>query len=167
MINQFSANYDPSEDRILLRFNTTNLKEFRLWLTRRSTDMLLDVLPRQTEQGEQIQEDLKKQIQKNQNEEKTKEMSSQKEAFSKKPQFIKGNEFPIGETPELVSIIKVELSGSVYKVQFILKIGKTVSVNVKPDLMLKVHSLVNLIATKANWFQFQPEAVIPSSTPIH
>ena len=54
MINQFSANYDPTEDRILLRFNTKDLKEFRFWLTRRSTDMLLDVLPRQTEQGEQI-----------------------------------------------------------------------------------------------------------------
>ena len=65
MINQFSANYDPSEDRILLRFNTKDLKEFRFWLTRRSTDMLLDVLPRQTEQGEQIQEDLQKQIEKN------------------------------------------------------------------------------------------------------
>ena len=64
MINQFSANYDPAEDRILLRFNTTDLKEFRFWLTRRSTNMLLDVLPRQTEQGEQIQEDLKKQIEK-------------------------------------------------------------------------------------------------------
>ena len=34
MINQFSANYDPLEDRILLRFNTTDLKEFRFWLTR-------------------------------------------------------------------------------------------------------------------------------------
>ena len=62
MINQFSANYDPAEDRILLRFNTKDLKEFRFWLTRRSTDMLLDVLPRQTEQGDQIQEDLQKQI---------------------------------------------------------------------------------------------------------
>ncbi len=64
MINQFSANYDPSEDRILLRFNTTDLKEFRFWLTRRSTEQLLNVLPRQTEQGEQIQEDLQKQIEK-------------------------------------------------------------------------------------------------------
>ena len=66
MINQFSANYDPSEDRILLRFNTKDSKEFRFWLTRRSTDMLLDVLPRKTEQGEQIQEDLQKQIEKKQ-----------------------------------------------------------------------------------------------------
>ena len=41
----------------------------------------------------------------------------------------------------MVSLIKVELVGAMYKIQFILKIGKTVSVNVQPDLMLKVHSL--------------------------
>ena len=52
----------------------------------------------------------------------------------------------------MVSLIKVELTGAMYKIQFILKIGKTVSVNVQPDLMLKVHSLVNLIAAKAKWF---------------
>ena len=52
----------------------------------------------------------------------------------------------------MVSQIKVELVGAMYKIQFILKIGKTVSVNVQPDLMLKVHSLVNLIAGKAKWF---------------
>ena len=32
MINQFSAHYDDVEDRILLRFNTKDMQEFRLWL---------------------------------------------------------------------------------------------------------------------------------------
>ena len=167
MINQFSANYDPSEDRILLRFNTTDLKEFRFWLTRRSTEQLLNVLPRQTEQGEQIQEDLQKQIEKKQ-ESKTLKSDSPKE--TPKPQtleFIKGNEFPIGEGPEVVSLIKVELSGALYRIQFMLKIGKTVSVNVKPDLMLKVHSLVNLIAGKAKWFEDTVPTAAPSSAPLH
>ena len=167
MINQFSANYDPAEDRILLRFNTKDLKEFRFWLTRRSTDMLLDVLPRQTEQGEQIQEDLQKQIEKNK---KVKHLNQRVRKNAPKPQtpeFIKGNEFPIGEGPEVVSLIKVELVGAMYKIQFILKIGKTVSVNVQPDLMLKVHSLVNLIAGKAKWFgDIMPNAA-PTSAPLH
>ena len=167
MINQFSANYDPAEDRILLRFNTTDLKEFRFWLTRRSTDQLLDVLPRQTEQGEQIQEDLKKQIEKKQESKATKPEASKEKSKPQTSEFIKGNEFPIGEGPEVVSLIKVELAGALYKVQFILKIGKTVSVSVKPDLMLKVHSLVNLIASKAKWFEVQEQLVVPSSAPLH
>ena len=167
MINQFSANYDPAEDRILLRFNTTDLKEFRFWLTRRSTDQLLNVLPRQTEQGEQIQEDLQKQIEKKQ-ESKTLKSEGAKQALkSQTPEFIKGNEFPIGEGPEVVSFINVELAGALYKVQFILKIGKTVSVSVKPDLMLKVHSLVNLIAGKAKWFEDVIPTAAPSSSPLH
>ena len=48
-----------------------------------------------------------------------------------------------------------------------LKIGKTVSVNVKPDLMLKVHSLVNLIAGKAKWFEVSEPIAAPKSTPLH
>jgi hypothetical protein len=167
MINQFSANYDPSEDRILLRFNTTDLKEFRFWLTRRSTDQLLDVLPRQTEQGEQIQEDLKKQIEKKQESKATRTEASKEKPKPQTSEFIKGNEFPIGEGPEVVSLIKVELSGALYKVQFILKIGKTVSVSVKPDLMLKVHSLVNLISAKAKWFEMSEPIAAPKSTPLH
>ena len=167
MINQFSANYDPLEDRILLRFNTKDLKEFRFWLTRRSTDMLLEVLPRQTEQGEQIQEDLEKQIEKKQESKKLKSESSKVTPQPQTPEFIKGNEFPIGEGPEVVSLIKVELVGAFYKLQFILKIGKTVSVNIQPDLMLKVHSLVNLIAGKAKWFENTIPTAAPSTVPLH
>ena len=167
MINQFSANYDPAEDRILLRFNTTDLKEFRFWLTRRSTNTLLDVLPRQTEQGEQIQENLKRQIEIKQETKNSKIEAVKKNPISQPPEFIKGSEFPIGEGPEVVSLIKVELTGALYKIQFILKIGKTVSVNVKPDLMLKVHSLVNLIASKARWFESKEPIVVTSSTPLH
>ena len=67
----------------------------------------------------------------------------------------------------MVSLIKVELVGAMYKIQFILKIGKTVSVNVQPDLMLKVHSLVNLIAGKAKWFGDITPMAAPTSTPLH
>lgn len=41
-IQQFNATYVPTEDRVLLRFNTTDLAEYRLWLTRKMTLHLLD-----------------------------------------------------------------------------------------------------------------------------
>ena len=82
--------------------------------------MLLDVLPRQTEQGEQIQVDLQKQIEKKQESKTLKSESSKDTSKPQTPEFIKGNEFPIGG-PEVVSLIKVELTGPMYKIQFILK----------------------------------------------
>jgi hypothetical protein len=34
-IHQLSVNHDERQDRLLLRLNTQDLKEFRFWLTRR------------------------------------------------------------------------------------------------------------------------------------
>lgn len=41
-IQQFNATYIPTEDRVLLRFNTSDSSEYRLWLTRKMTLRLLD-----------------------------------------------------------------------------------------------------------------------------
>lgn len=41
-IQQFNATYIPTEDRVLLRFNTSDSSEYRLWLTRKLTLRLLD-----------------------------------------------------------------------------------------------------------------------------
>lgn len=41
-IQQFNASYIPTEDRVLLRFNTSDSSEYRLWLTRKMTLRLLD-----------------------------------------------------------------------------------------------------------------------------
>ncbi len=43
-INQIQMLYDPGEDRILLRVNSTEHQEFRFWLTRRFSILLLKVL---------------------------------------------------------------------------------------------------------------------------
>ncbi len=43
-INQMQMVYHPEEDRILFRVNSTEHKEFRFWVTRRFTQLLLKVL---------------------------------------------------------------------------------------------------------------------------
>lgn len=43
-IHQFNMQYNPEEDRILLRMNTVNKEEFRFFLTRRFTRLLWPVL---------------------------------------------------------------------------------------------------------------------------
>lgn len=43
-ISQIQMVYNPEEDRILFRVNSTDQKEFRFWLTRRFSILLLKVL---------------------------------------------------------------------------------------------------------------------------
>ena len=43
-INQIQIAYSPEEDRILFRVNSMDRKEFRFWLTRRFTVLLVKVL---------------------------------------------------------------------------------------------------------------------------
>ena len=45
-IHQLSVTYDPLEDRVLLRVNTTTQEEIRVWLTRRMLANLMPHLPR-------------------------------------------------------------------------------------------------------------------------
>ena len=43
-LHQFNINYFPIEDRLMLRINTRAGDEFRVWLTRRFTELLLNLL---------------------------------------------------------------------------------------------------------------------------
>lgn len=43
-LHQINIHYHPSEDRILLRASTTGKLEYRVWLTRRFTALLLSIL---------------------------------------------------------------------------------------------------------------------------
>ena len=43
-LEQFSASYDATQDRLLLRVRTSDDAEFRFWLTRRYVDLLWPVL---------------------------------------------------------------------------------------------------------------------------
>lgn len=45
-IHQLSVTYSPTEDRLLLRINTTTQEEIQVWLTRRMTMNLMPHLPK-------------------------------------------------------------------------------------------------------------------------
>ncbi|MFQ5658923.1 MAG: hypothetical protein ACE5GZ_00745 [Gammaproteobacteria bacterium] len=46
-LHQINVSYVPVEDRLLLRVSTKKGDEYRLWLTRRFTEMLINVLNRE------------------------------------------------------------------------------------------------------------------------
>ena len=43
-ISQLQMSYSPEEDRVLLRLNTTSTEEFRFWLTRRYSQLVIQAL---------------------------------------------------------------------------------------------------------------------------
>ena len=173
MINQFSANYNPIEDRILFRFNTTDLKEFRFWFSRRVASKLLKILPEGTQEGTEIVQELKQQTEQKQEKIQQKlsnEVKKEETSYTptkKAPKFISGNNFPTGETPTLLVDVNFELEGATYKCSFILVTKKTVTVRINPDLMLKVHSLISLMTQNAGWYKDLKQPDVISSAQLH
>jgi len=50
-LHQMNVTYDPREDRLLLRISTQQGDEFRIWLTRRYTGLLVKLLNKQMEKS--------------------------------------------------------------------------------------------------------------------
>jgi hypothetical protein len=53
-LNQMQLRFDPNEDRLLLRVNTTDRREFRFWVTRRYARLLWSALTRSLSSQERI-----------------------------------------------------------------------------------------------------------------
>ena len=97
-IGQLQISYSADEDRILLRINTTSGDEFRFWLTRRFSMLLIkaleehraadpDISTQTTEAGKQAVQEFKR------------EEATSKGNFQE--QFKPSGQFPLGEAPIL------------------------------------------------------------------
>jgi len=100
-LHQINMEYQAAEDRLLLRVNTTNKQEFRLWLTRRFTGQFWEALIRILEQKPEIRRqpdpDVKKAM-----------IALTQEKALRKEQFEKtfaedARSFPLGDAPVLLT----------------------------------------------------------------
>lgn len=102
-LHQLNMEYSPSQDRLVLKINTIDKQEARLFLTRRFTrelwDALIKVIGQQPEIKEQANPDVKKAMMAFKQDAKTKE-----ESFERA--YEGGDAFPIGEVPALVTGFK-------------------------------------------------------------
>ena len=166
MIKQFSASFDKIQDRLLLRFNTTQDQEFSFWITRRKVIDFLQTMPRNSEQSKEIiskienSAKLHKQkyasgtetssfssnIEKN---EKISEINIKKQDLM--PEFKRGSIFPTGEQAVLVKELQCKLVKKTYSIQFYLENNKKVNFSLSLDTFLSLHSLLEMTAKKADW----------------
>lgn len=60
-LNQIQLRFDPLEDRLLMRMNTTDNAEVRLWLTRRFVKVLWPILQKMMEGDVQVSQQIDRQ----------------------------------------------------------------------------------------------------------
>ena len=171
MIKQFSASFDKIQDRLLLRFNTTQNQEFRFWLTRRRVINFLEMIPRHSEQAKMIISNMEESFEltkqkidsgkknlasSNKDENKQfveilKKTEINKEKKNLMPNFITGKIFPTGEEAILVREIDCKLVNKSYNINFYLANNKKVNFSLSLDTFLSLHSLLEMKAKKADW----------------
>ena len=144
-LHQINVTYHGKEDRLLLRVTTQKGDEYRIWLTRRFTGLLFNVLNAQMDKYGGINS-----IRTNQQ---TKQMFKAG-AFEKTFEKEKTVNFPLGEQGFLAYGIK---SSSTPKGDLLLELlpekGAGVTMNLNKSLLYMLHNLLSQGLIKADWHQ--------------
>jgi len=144
-LHQINVNYSGKEDRLLLKILTVQGDEFRIWLTRRFTGLLFNVLRKEMNKhgGETTVS----------NAQQTKKMFKAG-AFEKPYEQEKPKKYPLGEDGFLAYGIKAANSkeGNLL-LEILPDNGKGVTFNLNPSLIYMLHNLLTQGMMKAQWQQ--------------
>ena len=157
-LHQINLNYNPAEDRILIRVSTTGQQEYRVWLTRRFTSIMLDILNKSLTEGMSAEsEEAKSALLDWQKKEVT-----DKADFSKP--FIEDNEvhFPLGKGGILAQKLSFSKSGQKLNLLITPSKGQGMNLALDKDLQKVVYKMFEDAVAKAQW-QLITSPVIPVS----
>ena len=155
-LHQINISHNGKEDRLLLRVSTGAGDEYRIWLTRRYTGLLMGVLNKEIDMrggapgvgG---------------SEETTKMLKSG--ALEKKYDAEKTTNFPLGDKGVLAFRINTRNAENGNLVLEILpEDGKGITLNLNKPLLYMLHNILTQGITQANW-ALKTEAVV--STKLH
>jgi hypothetical protein len=156
-IHQMSVLHDERQDRLLLRLNTQDQKEFRFWLTRRLTMRLIPVVKQSAARLEAAQPGVAATDSRSQS------LLSEfkREAFLEKADFqtpfdTQARQWPLGPEPMLITDVHLSIQpGDVLEMTFEDKSDppqvRSCRLNLRIDLL---HGMVHLIEQafdKAQW----------------
>jgi len=147
-INQINLSYHPAEDRLLLRINTGDSAEFRIWLTRSavigilsSLDHLQLVLEAKEVKTKTSAEDAIRKF--------------EQDASDQEMQFGTGFQpaatFPLGEAPLLLINFSIENSESGFTVVFELANNLKLDIKLQPRMATDLHKLICRIIKSCDW----------------
>ena len=140
---QINVTYVPVEDRLLLRVSTRGGAEFRVWMTRRFTGLLLGVLVKEMEKYGGVPTIAASQ--------ETRTMFK-KGAMEKKFEEDKAQGYPLGEQGILAFRISAATSPEgIFVVQLQPRTGSGVTLNLNQTLLFMFHNLLSQGIAQATW----------------
>jgi hypothetical protein len=148
-ISQMQMIYNPEEDRILFRVNSTDKKEFRFWITRRYALLMLkilkdhresdpDVVIQATPEAKQALQSFKQ------------EKAIGQADFSKKFEE-EANELPLGSEVQVAFKLNYGVKDGNLQLGVQPKEGQGISVVINQDLNVTLTQLLLAAAKKADW----------------
>jgi hypothetical protein len=155
-LHQINISHDGKEDRLLLRISTNEGNEFRLWLTRRYTNLLLGVLNKEIDNRGGAPSVAG-------SDETTKMLKDG--ALEKKYESEKAKSFPLGENGALAFRINARNTEDGNLVLELLpEEGQGITLNLNKSLLYMFHNVLTQGVTQAGW-GLQTEA--PASMKVH
>ena len=150
-LHQMNISHDSKEDRLLLRVSTGGGDEYRLWLTRRYTGLLMGVLNKEMDERGGVPSVAG-------SEQTTKMLKNG--ALEKKYDNEKVQSYPLGEAGVLafrINTRNTEEGG--LALELLPEKGKGVTLNLNKSLLYMLHNILTQGITQANW-GLQTEAAL-------
>ncbi len=148
-IHQMQMRYSPEEDRILFRVNSTEKREYRLWITRRFSLLLIktlrDHMDADPDVSIQANPDAKQAV-KEFKQESAIQDANFKQKFAEDP-----NEFPLGEEIPLAFKIAQNISGENLKLSLQPRSGQGMNLVLDRKINSSLTQLLMSAIEVANW----------------
>jgi hypothetical protein len=148
-ISQMQMLYVPEEDRVLFRVNSADKKQFRLWLTRRYTLLILKILKTHMAADPDISiqatPEAKEAIQ-SFKQEKAMQGANFEEKFKEDDA-----EMPLGDDVPLAYRLNYRMEGEILHLGIEPKLGQGVTLAINRDINTSLTRLISVAAKKAEW----------------
>lgn len=154
-LHQINVSYSSVEDRLLLRISTQAAAEYRIWLTRRFTELLMGLLNKEMDQRGGMPNVAA-------NQETTKLI---KEGALEKKYEDKNSTYPLGERGILACRINAGTreDGNL-SLEVLPEKGQGITLNLNQSLIYMLHSVLSQGMTQAGWQLSSSDTV---STQVH
>jgi hypothetical protein len=142
-LQQMNLTYSPEEDRLLLRVRDGELSEFRVWFTRRYTELLCNMLMEEMNAAGGMQElassDETRQSFKN-------------GAFSQEYDEAPGRQFPLGKSGMMGYRINISHGAQgVTNLQLLPQEGQGITLTLGRSMLYLLYNLIEQALAQANW----------------
>lgn len=107
-IHKLEVSFDPIEDRLILKFHTEDLSEYRLWLTRRFVKLLWEALQKLLTEEDKPPAQQAIEAQKIEKAYKQEQSMKQSQFVQKYASKVEISKTPLGPSPILVTKIQIK-----------------------------------------------------------